>query len=235
MRCAGVQFRLDGQNLGAEDTSAPYSASWDTAGATNGPHTLTAIARDRAGNTRTATTVNVTVNNAPPPDVVAPSVSLTAPAAGALLAGSRTLSANASDNVGVAGVQFKRDGQDVGAEDVSAPYSVSWDTTGVADGAHTLTAVARDAAGNTTSATNVDVTVDNTAPSVSVSAPAEGATVGGTVAVNGDRGRRGCGCRCAVQARRPKPRFRGHDRALQRQLEHHHRHQRPAHPDRDRA
>ena len=182
---AGVQFRLDGQNLGAEDTSAPYSASWDTAGATNGPHTLTAIARDRAGNTRTATTVNVTVNNAPPPDVVAPSVSLTAPAAGALLAGSRTLSANASDNVGVVGVQFKRDGQDVGAEDTSAPYSVSWDTTGVADGPHSLTAVARDAAGNTTSATTVDVTVDNTAPSVSISAPGEGATVGGTVAVNG--------------------------------------------------
>src|SRR5438093_8115128 len=43
---AGVQFRLDGNNLGAEDTSAPYSVPWDTKTADNGSHTLTAVARD---------------------------------------------------------------------------------------------------------------------------------------------------------------------------------------------
>ena len=38
---AGVQFTLDGANLGAEDTAAPYSVSWNTTTATNGTHTLT--------------------------------------------------------------------------------------------------------------------------------------------------------------------------------------------------
>jgi YVTN family beta-propeller protein len=71
------------------------------------------------------------------------------------------LSANASDNVGVVGVQFKVDGANLGAEDTSSPYSVSWNTTTVANGSHTLTAVARDAASNTTTS-SVNVTVANT-------------------------------------------------------------------------
>ncbi len=43
--------------------------------------------------------------------------------------GTVTVTANASDNDAVAGVQFKLDGADLGVEDTSAPYSVSWDTT----------------------------------------------------------------------------------------------------------
>ena len=43
----------------------------------------------------------------------------------------------------------------LGAEDTIAPYSVSWNTTTAANGSHTLTAVARDAAGNTTTSTGV--------------------------------------------------------------------------------
>src|SRR5207245_3317331 len=61
----GVQFKLDGANLGAEVTAAPYAISWNTTGATNGSHTLTAIARDAAGNTATSSAVSVTVDNAP--------------------------------------------------------------------------------------------------------------------------------------------------------------------------
>ncbi len=66
---AGVQFLLDGQPLGAEDTSAPYERSWDTRTAPNGAHQLSARARDAAGNQRTSAAVGVTVNNsvAPPP------------------------------------------------------------------------------------------------------------------------------------------------------------------------
>ncbi|MDA8108931.1 MAG: Ig-like domain-containing protein, partial [Betaproteobacteria bacterium] len=80
---AGVQFRLDGANLGAEDTTAPYSVSWDTTSATNGSHTLTAIARDAAGNKSTSSPVAVTVSNAAPASVTRyeetdPSVSLSA-------------------------------------------------------------------------------------------------------------------------------------------------------------
>src|SRR5438270_847281 len=60
----GVQFTLDGNNLGAEDTSAPYSVSWNTTTASHGSHTLTAVARDVA-TTWTSDPVTVTVANPP--------------------------------------------------------------------------------------------------------------------------------------------------------------------------
>ncbi len=84
---------------------------------------------------------------APPADTTPPTVSLTAPPAGPV-SGTVNVAATASDNVGVSGVQFRLDGAAIGAEDTSAPYSVSWDTTAATAGTHTLTAVARDAAGN---------------------------------------------------------------------------------------
>lgn len=372
---AGVQFRVDGANLGAEDTTAPYAVSWNTAGVANGPHTLTAVARDVAGNTGTAANVGVTVANAAPtglvgawsfdegagtvavdasgrtnngtlsnatwsaagrfgkavsfngtnatvvvpdassldlttgmtveawvkptaamgtawrtavmkesatdqsyslyanssasrpagevflttsksvagtatvatnawthlattydgttlrlyvngvlvrsgsfpgaikvsssplrfggnavwgeyfngllddvriynraltaaevssdmsspvappaPDATAPTVSVAAPAPGATVSGSVAVTANASDAVGVVGVQFKLDGANLGAEDTTAPYSVSWNTTAASNGSHTLTAVARDAAANSATSAPVSLTVANTGP-----------------------------------------------------------------------
>ena len=180
---AGVRFTLDGANLGAEVTTAPYTISWNSTSTPNGPHTLAAIARDTVGNTATSATVSVTVNNFI--DTTAPTVSMTAPLNGATVSGAAfTVSANAADNVAVVGVQFRLDGAPLGAEDTVAPYSVSWNTTATPNGPHTLTAVARDAAGNSTTATAVSVTVNNvvdtTAPTVSMTAPANGATVSGT-------------------------------------------------------
>src|SRR5258707_6901116 len=104
---------------------------------------------------------------------------MTAPGNGANVAGTTTVTANASDNVAVAGVQFKLDGANLGAEDTTSPYSVSWNSTGTANGSHSLTAVARDAAGNVTTSAVVTVTVSNdaTPPSVSITAPAGGANV----------------------------------------------------------
>jgi hypothetical protein len=176
---AGVQFKLDGVNLGSEDTSSPYSVSWNTATATNGQHTLTATARDTANQTTTSTTVTVTVVNAPP------TVSLTAPANNATVSGTVSVPATASDDNRVAGVQFKLDGVNLGSEDTSSPYSVSWNTATATNGQHTLTATARDAANQTTS-TTVTVTVSNGVnqpPTVSLTAPASNATVSGTVSV----------------------------------------------------
>ena len=89
-------------------------------------------------------------------DTTPPTVSITAPAAGATVTGDdRRSTASASDNVGVVGVQFKLDGANLGAEDTTSPYSVTWDTATVANGTHTLTAVARDAAGNSTTSAGV--------------------------------------------------------------------------------
>src|SRR5437899_394338 len=96
-----------------------------------------------------------------PADTTPPTVPLTAPVSGTSVSGaSVTVSASASDNVGVAGVQFKLDGANLGAEDTTAPYAISWNPT-PANGAHTLTAVARDAAGNRTTSAPVSVTVNN--------------------------------------------------------------------------
>ena len=125
----------------------------------------------------TSDTTTVTAgNNNPPPnpapapsptppiaDTTPPTINLTAPAAGNV-SGTVTVSANAADNVGVVGVQFQLDGQNLGAEDTGAPYSVSWNTATATAGNHSLTAVARDQAGNRTTSSAVLTTVPAPAP-----------------------------------------------------------------------
>ena len=314
-----VQFKLDGVNLGAPDTAAPYSVVWNTTTASNGSHTLTAVAKDAAGNTKTSMPITVTVANGGGPsgnvvwtnpvnvavngntitknggcsgcwdagatsqqtitsgngsvqfgissggvatvglsapnsntdanaitfgmrffpgyleiresgawketwtiaagdvhkvaveggvvkyyqnatlkytsavaptyplvvdatientatavqnavmnggsgggDTTPPTVAVTAPAGGATVSGTTVaVTASASDNVGVTSVQFKLDGVNLGTADTTAPYSVSWNSTTASNGTHTLTAVATDAAGNTTTSAPVTVTVSN--------------------------------------------------------------------------
>src|SRR3989454_6757424 len=82
-------------------------------------------------------------------DVAPPTVSITAPAAGATVLGTMTVSASATDNVGIVGVQFKLDSVNLGAEVTAAPYTISWPTTTATNAAHGLTAARRDAAGDT--------------------------------------------------------------------------------------
>ena len=96
-------------------------------------------------------------------DATPPTVSVTAPTNGATVSGSTvTVSADASDNDTVAGVKFYYDDTNlIGSEDVSSPYAVTWDSTGVADGSHTLSAVARDNTGNVATSSSVTVTVHN--------------------------------------------------------------------------
>jgi hypothetical protein len=100
-------------------------------------------------------------------DTTAPTVSLTAPANGATVSGTVTLSANASDNVGVSRVEFSVDGALVGT-DTASPYSVSWNSASVGNGGHTITARAFDAAGNSASST-ASVTVSNAGGTTTVS------------------------------------------------------------------
>ncbi len=104
------------------------------------------------------------VTGTTPPDLTPPTASITAPATGAQVADIITVTATAADNIGVAGVQFLVDGNPTGLEDTSAPYGLQWDTRNVNNGAHTLTARARDTAGNTTTSTGVNVNVANTTP-----------------------------------------------------------------------
>src|SRR5207249_1981311 len=120
---AGVQFLVDGGPVGAEATSAPYAFTWNSTTVSNGSHVLAAIARDAAGNQRTAG-VSVNVAN----DTTRPTVTLTSPSEGATITETITLDASASDDVGVVGVQFTLDGVPVGAERTEAPYTLEWNS-----------------------------------------------------------------------------------------------------------
>jgi len=135
--------------------TASGTTSWAASGIVLqlGTNVLTVTARDAAGNTATASLTATLSNTAPP------TVAITAPTAGATVAGTVTVSASASANV--VGVQFRLDGNNLGAEVASPPYSVSWGTTTTANGTHTLTAVGRDAPGNTATSAPVSVNVSN--------------------------------------------------------------------------
>ena len=173
---ARVEF-YDGSTLLGTDTTTPYSTTWDTKTVQNGTHSLTVKAYDVAGFVGVSPAVSVTVNN----DVTPPTVSFSSPAAGATVSGTITVSGSATDNVGVSKVEFY-DGTTLLATDTSSPYSFSWTTRSAANGAHVLTLKAYDSSGNIGTAER-SVTLDNdfTPPTVALTAPADGATVSGTV------------------------------------------------------
>jgi hypothetical protein len=175
----GVQFFLDG-SPGTDVTTAPFSAPWNTNATTNGSHTLTAVARDAAGNHSTSAPVTVTVAN----DTTPPTVTISSPASGDTVSGTITVTVSVADDIAVTGVQFFLDGSP-GTDVTTAPYSAPWNTTTTTNGSHTLNAVARDAAGNHTTSAPVTVTVanDTTPPTVTISSPASGDTVSGTITV----------------------------------------------------
>jgi hypothetical protein len=107
-----------------------------------------------AGRTVTATFAAAT-------DTIPPSVVITAPTAGDTVSGTIPVSATASDNIAVVGIQFKLDGTNLGAEVTTAPYSASWDSTTASNGRHTVTAVARDGAGNVATSASISIMVQN--------------------------------------------------------------------------
>jgi len=127
---------------------------------------------------------------APAPDTTAPTVAVTSPTGGTTVAGTVSVSVNASDNVGVAHVDLLVNGAVV-ATDTAAPYQFSWNSANVANGSVTVTAAAYDAAGNSAVSSPVMLTVSNTVapppdttpPTVSIASPT-GGTVSGNVPVS---------------------------------------------------
>lgn len=171
-----VEFYLDSAHVATSD-AAPYGFSWDTATATDGAHTLVAKAYDTGGNAGASQPVNFTVDNG------APSVSVVSPAAGGFVSANAVVTAQAADAAsGVAFVEFYLDSALVGS-DSSAPYSLNWDTRTVADGPHTLSSRAYDAAGHAADSAGVSVTVDNGSPAASIASPSGGALVSATISV----------------------------------------------------
>ena len=104
-----------------------------------------------------------------------PTGTITAPTDGATVSGTSTISANVSDNVMVASVQYLLNGSPLGSLIVAAPFSLSWDTRKFANGSYTLAAIATDMAGNTTQLSSRTIQISNSAgtgaPSVRITNP----------------------------------------------------------------
>ena len=141
-----------GGALVATDITAPYSFSWDSASRADGATALVAKAYDSAGNVSSSTT-NITVANTTTStaDVTPPVVVIGNPSNGATVSGNVGINVNASDNVAVSSVSLYIDGALKATGNGSLSYN--WNSRKVSKGTHSIQAVARDAAGNSTTQT----------------------------------------------------------------------------------
>ncbi|HTL94990.1 MAG TPA: Ig-like domain-containing protein, partial [Gemmatimonadaceae bacterium] len=119
-------------------------------------------------------------------DTSGPTVKMSAPTAGATVAGAVTITASVTDQLRITGVQFQVDGKSVAAKDTTSPYTTSWASTSVANGTHTLTAIATDAGGHTNKASE-QVNVSNKTSSTGGST-STGTHAGWYVTPNGSSG-----------------------------------------------
>ena len=167
-----VELRANSTTV-AIDTAAPYAFTWDSTGVPNGMASLVAYAFDAAGNSKASTTISVNVANGTSltgtspgstssgsRDTAPPVVQIVNPATGNV-SGSVMVSVSASDNSGAAGIiqAIYIDGG-LKATGTGSTLSYNWNTRprNVSAGAHAIRVVAKDAAGNVSSA-SVNVTV----------------------------------------------------------------------------
>jgi hypothetical protein len=159
-----------------------YGCFWHTRSHPNGPIRVRFVARDEVGNEGSSAWVSFTLDN----DFIPPTVTLTAPSEGATVSGAVVLSADASDDRGVVSkVEFLVDGYLMDT-DTTAPFSVTWTSTRILNGARTVVARAWDESGQSRDSAPVNITVDNdyVLPTVSFASPVvEGATLAQTVDV----------------------------------------------------
>jgi beta-lactamase superfamily II metal-dependent hydrolase len=151
--CVGnIKITTDGINI--------FTVSADGA-VHQGPNELTASSLPQS----------FTIDDAPQgPDTTPPTVSITSPTNGAIVSGTTSVTASASDNVGVTKVEFYLDGA-IQSTDTTSPYAWSWNTTTATNAGHTLTAIAYDAATNSATSSAVSVTVNNVADTTPPTAP----------------------------------------------------------------
>jgi hypothetical protein len=167
---ASVEIAIDGGAFSPVSGTGAWSTSLDTATLADGGHTITARAKDAAGNVGTDA-VAITVSNAPPPDTTAPTVTIGSPSEGATVSGAVTVSGTAADDTALASVSIRVDDGTWSRASGASTWSASIDTTAFADGAHTIAARAEDTSGNVTR-TSIGVTVANTqTPPPSTSSP----------------------------------------------------------------
>lgn len=164
-----VEFYLDGTLLGS-DASSPYSFNLNTLVVADGPHEIKVIAVDDADG-KTQDHLSVEVLNTGGSCDNAPAAVITSPSEDSAVNNDVLISAIASDDVGVVKVQFFLDGSLI-QEKTIAPYQFTWDSDPFSEGAHTLKVLAYDTGGNT-SVQEIQVAIDRTAPTLSITTPTE--------------------------------------------------------------
>ncbi|MCB1627790.1 MAG: PHB depolymerase family esterase [Xanthomonadales bacterium] len=163
-----VEFLVDDLLVGS-DSQAPWQASWNASAASNGAHRIRARAVDAAGNVGSSAEISVSVSGGVS-DTTPPSVDLVYPANGATVGGTLTLAAVASDNTAVASVEFLVDGVSLGQGSMAAqsgPWTLDWNTTALAPGAHALSVRALDPSGNLGTDDDTTVIVSQNLPQLS--------------------------------------------------------------------
>ena len=152
-----------------------FSSSFDTTLETEGLYDLRALATDAIGNTSTSVVANRRIDN------TNPTGSVTSPAGGSSVSGSIALASNSADaGSGVNTIVFQRSPAGAGTwTNQSSP----WATSGVTDGLYDLRVVTTDNAGNSFTSAAITVRVDNTNPTGSITAPADGASVRASISV----------------------------------------------------
>ena len=158
------------------DNDAPYEFDWGIAAIHNGIYTLKAKAYDDNNNTAVSAESQITVNI----DTTPPSVSITSPVDNAKYTTAQTIfiDATTSDNDAVAQVEFYLNG--VFYSSVSnTPFTTSWSFDSANNGDNAWTAKALDNSGNETisSAININIKIDDVAPTISLTSPTSGQTL----------------------------------------------------------
>ena len=186
------------------DASAPYSASWDTTSVSDGDYDLRVTTDDDAGNSFSSATRTVTVDNTDP-------ASATLDALPGAIRNSQTLTGSGTDaGSGVASLTYYycagspcSPSTPIGTSANGPSYSVAW-TSQPADGEYQVLVRVSDRAGHALDSSKQSVTIDNTDPSGSLTAPGDDALVSGaSVTVSSDSADSGSSVASAAFESRP--------------------------------